>query len=278
MEDGSKEANIMVQAGSASGGQTVTIAKSDVYGKVKREASYIGSKAVTAEDPGAYDRIHIGESDSDMLDILWLEGWTELTRSLRNYVSAAPTMGQDNVTVSLTLPEGADMAQLDIENSIVTYMKDAILFKWLTFTSSASATVYGNSIVAALGEIRAKLSGRKMTARENVKEEDDIQEDEGEVERTVETVDGTVSPRPVAIDRTVRNEDGTEEQEGEVERTVETVDGTVSPRPVAIDRKVRRAAAVSVKSGQCKRGVQHESADEITLSTINKNIENEEEI
>ena len=94
----------------------------------------------------------------------------------------------------------------------------------------------------------------------------------------METVDGTVSPRPVAIDRTVRNEDGTEEQEGEVERTVETVDGTVSPRPVAIDRKVRRAAAVSVKSGQCKRGVQHESADEITLSTINKNIENEEEI
>lgn len=296
MEDEDKRSDISAQSASVGNSVAVSVSKAAVYEKVEREASYIGSKAVTAEDPKAYERIHIGSSDEAMLDILWLEGWTELTRSLKDYVTAQPTEKSGTMTLTLVLPDGADMAQLDMEASIVTYIKDAILSKWLTFTASASATVYGNMAIAALNEIRMKLAGRKMKARENVGGEDDVDEQDGEVERDVETEDGTVRARPVAASRdvseedgTVRarpvatskdvsEEDGTDEQEGEVERIVETGDGIARERPVSVDRKVRRSAAVSVRSGQCKRGVQQDAMDEITLSTINNNKEDEKEI
>ena len=151
----------------------VSISQEEVFEAARREASYIASKSVQDNDSGAYDRISITEADEPLLLTFWKECAAEIGRSMRPYVRVY--WNESDLSFEVRGSEGMNVDAGEITALLTKYVKDMMLYKWLTFTSSGMADRYGNMVMATLDEVSMRLGARKIVGRDDItKGNDDV--------------------------------------------------------------------------------------------------------
>ena len=148
-----------------SGTNRITVEVDYVFGSLRREASYIASKSVTKDDPDAYARISIGDDEqtTNVLLTFWNECGADAAAALRPFLVSLDYYDAD---LSVDIDDSVKVADIEIQSALGQYMKDMMLYKWLTFASSAMADRYGKLALSALDSIREKLGARRMEGRQ----------------------------------------------------------------------------------------------------------------
>ena len=200
-----------------SGTNRITVEVDSVFESLRREASYIASKSVTKDDPDAYARVSIGDDEqtTNVLLTFWNECGADAAAALRPFLVSLDYYDAD---LSVDIDDSVKVADIEIQSALGQYMKDMMLYKWLSFASSAMADRYGKLALSALDSIREKLGARRMEGRDNIAKGND-----------------DVTQKPAAANGGADSEDG-EEMMGtdEVSCDVPSSGDDVTQKPVAV--------------------------------------------
>lgn len=150
--------------------QNIQISKARVMDEVAKATAYIGSKAVSEQDPGAYERIATTDANLEELDRYWMEGCTAasllldhwLTDQTSQVLSHHPEIGTArDYNVTLGMPTNWNFAYLtNVKEALLSYLVNSIVTKWLLRTHKQDAAAY-----AALVEDAARQISQLMLIR-----------------------------------------------------------------------------------------------------------------
>lgn len=140
----------------------IQIGKARVMDEVRKTTEYIGSKSVSEQDPGAYERITAVDANREQLDRYWTEACDGATRALAHWVESVrsqslthhPEIGSDrDYLVKLAMPTNWDNAYLPVVNeTLLSYLVNSIVAKWLLIVQPDQASAYAT--LAAGGELQ----------------------------------------------------------------------------------------------------------------------------
>lgn len=146
----------------------IVISKVRVLDEVAKTTAYIGSKAMSGEDPGAYDRIAALDADREQLDRYWMEACSEASRLLDHWMVSVSDqtlthhveLGRD-YAATLAMPTNWNSAySKTIEELLTSFMVDSIAAKWLLITDKQDAAAH-----AALADGTSKQVSQLLLAR-----------------------------------------------------------------------------------------------------------------
>lgn len=153
----------------------IQISKARVIDEVQKTTEYIGSKAMSDQDPNAYTRIGAVDADREQLDRYWMEACTSLTTSLGRWLADADSQrlshhyeaGRD-YRVTLSMPSNWNNAMSDaVQESMASYLVNQILSKWCILARSDAAETHAIQAAANLEDIQRKLNRRVKPSRIN---------------------------------------------------------------------------------------------------------------
>lgn len=142
----------------------LNIKKSVVYNEVSKISSYIGAKRIDA-DKKVYERVFSTDDDRELLERYWRETKSSLMSILSRWLQGvsipenSQTVDDAEVwAVKLHLPDTfkAELAY-GIDEDVLSYMINNILFKWLAVSEPKEAEYYGVMAENKKGEITRKL-------------------------------------------------------------------------------------------------------------------------
>lgn len=148
----------------------IQISKARVFDEVAKTTEYIGSKAVSDQDPGAYERIAAIDANREQLDRYWTEACNGATRAMSHWVTSVrsqalthhPEIGNDrDYLMALAMPTNWDNAYLPVvEETLLSYLVNSIVAQWLQIVQPAQASAY-----AAMASGGERLLGQMMLYR-----------------------------------------------------------------------------------------------------------------
>ena len=151
----------------------INISKAKVMEEVAKTTGYIGQKAVSGEDPAAYNRIAVIDANREQLDRYWMEACSAMTTLLGHDLTDAesqvlPASGTNNTNyrVKLRLPSNWNSALRDaLSEHVMSYLVNAISSRWLMMTQKADAEPYAVLSGGSAGQVRTILLTRKRPTR-----------------------------------------------------------------------------------------------------------------
>lgn len=153
----------------------IEIGKARVLDEVAKTTAYIGSKAVSEQDPGAYVRVAVVDANREQLDRYWMESCSDASVALNHWASSIrsqvlthhPEIGSDrDFKVSLAMPTNwADVYENTVTELLTSYLVNAITAKWLLLTLPTQAEAYAALASGALTQAMQLLLARKRPAR-----------------------------------------------------------------------------------------------------------------
>ena len=66
----------------------INISKARVLDEVDKRTAYIGKKATSEQDPGAYERVATVDANREQLDIYWMEACSDATTALDHWATS----------------------------------------------------------------------------------------------------------------------------------------------------------------------------------------------
>lgn len=151
----------------------IKISKAQVLEEVAKTTAYIGSKSISAEDPGAYSRVSTTTANQEQLDRYWMSACTEASHAMRGWVSQVNKhlltgrvdMSRD-YEVTLHMPENWHTALIDpLKEALMNYLVNAIVSHWLMVTKKEDAQAYAILAADALRKVKEILLTRKRPGR-----------------------------------------------------------------------------------------------------------------
>ena len=152
---------------------TLTIDKSRVWDEIAKATSYTGAKMMSAEDPGAYERIFTTDADRQMLERYWVEACSLATDTLKPWLSSVDNQpihhGVDMTSdyeVTLSMSDRYDTTLTDsVQAALFSFFVSTILSKWYRLANKGETEAYASEAVAMLQTAAQKLYYKKKPTR-----------------------------------------------------------------------------------------------------------------
>lgn len=153
----------------------IEVSKARVLDEVQKTTAYIGAKAMSEQDPGAYERVAAVDANREQLDRYWMKACSDATMMLDHWVMTArsqvlshhPEIGEEaNYKVTLALPTNwNDAYSKTIEELLMSYLVNSIMAKWLMIVKKEDAAAYANLAIGTGQQITQLLLIRKRPVR-----------------------------------------------------------------------------------------------------------------
>lgn len=156
----------------------IQASKQRVMDEVMKTTEYIGSKAVTREDPGAYNRIAATSANREQLDRYWMEGCSGASMLLDHWMTSQtsqmlthhPELGNDYKAVLAMPTNWPGQYSTTLHEALLSYLVNHIVSKWLMKTAPAQAEGYAALASGAALQVEQILLMRKRpTPRRSVR-------------------------------------------------------------------------------------------------------------
>lgn len=147
----------------------IQVSKQRVMDEVAKTTAYIGSKAVSEQDPGAYDRIATTDANREQLDRYWMEACSGASLLLDHWMvnvtsqvlTHHPELGND-YRATLSMPTNwPSQYQTTLHEALISYMVNYIVSKWLLITMPTLAEAYAALASGSAGQVAQILLTRK---------------------------------------------------------------------------------------------------------------------
>lgn len=155
--------------------QNIQVSKARVMDEVAKATAYIGQKAVSQQDPDAYERIATTDANREELDRYWMEACTAasllldhwLTDQTSQVLSHHPEIGTaHDYNVTLGMPTNWNFAYLpSVKEALMSYLVNSIVAKWLLKTQKQDAAAYAALVEDAARQIAQLMLVRKRPPR-----------------------------------------------------------------------------------------------------------------
>lgn len=155
----------------------ITIPRSDVFGRVRTEASYMGSKIIESglpadadtSQPTPYERISIAETDYILVGKMMEDSFHTLIDAVEDYVdmecvqcSADPF----HFRIRLDMPGNFDNGKSErLKSTITEFLVSDTLCKWYAYTSKDDAKMKSDEAQGKIAEVQNILCSRKRPMR-----------------------------------------------------------------------------------------------------------------
>lgn len=153
----------------------IQISKARVLDEVAKTTAYIGSKAVSEQDPLAYERISTTDANREQLDRYWMEACSDLSAVLAHWamtirsqmLSHHPEIGTDkDYQARLQLPTNWDASYSTVIDELaMSFLINSIVAKWLLLTLPSQVEAYATLAGAAGQQIAQLLLARVRPVR-----------------------------------------------------------------------------------------------------------------
>jgi len=144
----------------------IQLSKARVLDEVAKTTAYIGSKAVSQEDPLTYERISTTDANREQLDRYWMEACSDLSTVLDHWAASIrsqtlthhPEIGTArDYLVRLSLPTNwAAAYATTLEEVAMSFLVNSIVAKWLLLTMPSQVETYA-ALAGAAGQQIAQL-------------------------------------------------------------------------------------------------------------------------
>lgn len=147
----------------------IQVSKQRVMDEVAKTTAYIGSKSVSDQDPGAYDRIATTDANREQLDRYWMEACSGASLLLDHWMVSVtsqvlthhPELGNDYRAV-LSMPTNwPSQYQTTLHEALTSYMVNYIVSKWLLVTMPTQAEAYAALASGSAGQVEQIMLLRK---------------------------------------------------------------------------------------------------------------------
>ena len=155
----------------------ITIPRSDVFGRVRTEASYMGSKIIESglpadadtSQPTPYDRVSIAEADYVLVGKLMEDSFNTLTDAVEDYIdSECVRCSKDpfHFRICLDMPSNFDSGKSDRLKAVMTdFLVSDTLYKWYDYTDKDSVKGKIAEAEEKIAEVQNILCSRKRPMR-----------------------------------------------------------------------------------------------------------------
>ena len=148
----------------------ITVTKSDVYYRVRRHSSYLGSKDLYGGNVTDHDRIYAAKDDEVMLAQLWDKTFPMLVSLMQRYMYRNHVdYTEDGADLKLTMPMSFNDVECKplLEDECTAYLCISILIQWLDIANAPEdAKVLQEELKAHALAIKDILARREMPLRE----------------------------------------------------------------------------------------------------------------
>lgn len=147
-----------------------------VLDRVAHTTAYIGSKRLTAEDPGAFERVFATDEDRLLLQGYWRDAMAMATGVMRRFLVEASAPSPFNrldlnndYEVRLSMPSAFDSALSEsMQTSLTSFFVAYIMDQWLRLVSPDAAEGYAADAAAHLSALRTTLYHRSKPKRKPI--------------------------------------------------------------------------------------------------------------
>lgn len=141
----------------------IQVSKARVFDEVQKTTEYIASKAVTAEDSGAYERIAAIDANREQLDRYWMEACGDVAMMLDHWtvsitsqvLSHHPELdAAHDFKVTLAMPTNWPNQYVNaVREKVMSYLVNSIVTKWLLMVMPSQAEAYAALATGASQQI-----------------------------------------------------------------------------------------------------------------------------
>lgn len=151
----------------------IKISKAQVLEEVAKTTAYIGSKSISAEDPGAYSRVSTTTANQEQLDRYWMSACTEASHAMRGWMSkvnkhllnGVADMSRD-YEVTLRMPTNWHSVLVDpLKEALMSHLVNSVVGQWLMVTKKEEAQAYAILAAASLQQVKEILLTRRRPDR-----------------------------------------------------------------------------------------------------------------
>lgn len=151
----------------------ITISKSVVLDEVGKTTAYLGSKSMSDNDPGAYERIATTSANREQLERYWVEACTAADAALSRWLQPGPSQQighhcdlTNDYDVTLYLSNSWESSLGDSARaSLVDFFIDFIVSKWLLLVSREDAATYAALSASMLKDVIDKFYRKVVPTR-----------------------------------------------------------------------------------------------------------------
>jgi hypothetical protein len=141
----------------------IQVSKARVFDEVQKTTEYIGSKAVSAEDRGAYERIAAIAANREQLDRYWMEACGDAAMLLDHWmvsITSQVLTHHPELDVShdfkavLGMPTNwPNQYANTVREKVMSYLVNSIVTKWLLLVAPSQAEAYAALATGASQQI-----------------------------------------------------------------------------------------------------------------------------
>ena len=148
----------------------IQVSKARVFDEVQKTTEYIASKAVTAEDPGAYERIAAIDANREQLDRYWMEACGDVAMLLDHWTASITSQvlthhpeldASHDFKATLAMPTNwPNQYASTVREKVMSYLVNSIVTKWLLLTAPSQAEAYAALATGASQQISLLMLAR----------------------------------------------------------------------------------------------------------------------
>ena len=155
--------------------QNIQISKARVFDEVAKKTAYIGKKATSEQDPGAYERVAVVDANREQLDTFWMEACSGASQVLDHWLSSQTSQvlshhpeidTSHDYKVTLSLPSNWSFAYLStLQEVLMSYLVNSIVAAWLLITLPTQAAAYATLADGAEKQLQQLMLIRKRPVK-----------------------------------------------------------------------------------------------------------------
>lgn len=152
----------------------IQVSKARVFDEVLKTTEYIGHKAVSDQDRGAYERIAAIDANREQLDRYWMEACGDVAMLLDHWtvsitsqvLSHHPEMdAAHDFRVTLAMPTNWPNQYVNtVREKVMSYLANSIVTKWLLLAMPTQAEAYAALATGASQQISQLMLIRQRPA------------------------------------------------------------------------------------------------------------------
>lgn len=160
----------------------IQINKARVLDEVAKTTAYIGSKSMSEQDPGAYERVANIDADREQLDRYWMESCSDASLLLDHWATLItsqvlthhPELGND-YKATLAMPTNwPSQYKYTLQEALMSYLVNSIVAKWLLITLPSQAETYATLASGKAAQVQQLMLTRmRQKARSSSPSADD---------------------------------------------------------------------------------------------------------
>lgn len=158
----------------------IRILRSTVLEEVRKTTAYIGSKAISAEDPGAFGRVAAVEANDEQLDRYFSEACADAKLAMvhwiiyANWQTVPRPSDTDYLSILLKLPDNWEKSlESAVREQLLSHLVNGVVWRWLLQTKKEDAQAYAAQSQAAMLAIKQILLTRRRPTRRAAPSGDD---------------------------------------------------------------------------------------------------------